>query len=232
MLLYIVRHGDPDYPTDSLVPRGVLQAEAVARRLEKVGIDRIFSSPMGRARQTAEPLCRLLGKDYTVEEWAKEITVLTELPEGGKKSVALVQNTRFRENDQWKLGADDAMECAVFQDTDMAACYAYIEKEGNGFLERLGYREENGNYRILWPNEEKVVLFCHGNFARVWLSSLLKIPVHLMLSGFGYNHTGVTILSFKNNENGLAAPRCLSYSDISHLYAHGPDMCYNGKFEL
>ena len=50
MLLYIVRHGDPDDTTDSLTERGVLQAEAVAKRLAEAGIDRIFTSPMGRAR--------------------------------------------------------------------------------------------------------------------------------------------------------------------------------------
>lgn len=232
MLLYIVRHGDPDYPTDSLMPRGVLQAEAVAKRLADAGIDRVFSSPMGRARQTAEPLCRLLNKDYTVEEWTREITVLTELPEGGRKSVALVQNTHYRENDMWALGAADTLKCAVFDGTDMAEVAAYIEKEGNAFLEKLGYQEENGNYRILQPSEEKVALFCHGNFARVWLSSLLKVPLHIMLASFGYNHTGVTVLHFRNNEDGLTAPRCLCYSDISHLYAHGPDTNYNGKFRL
>lgn len=232
MLLYIVRHGDPDYPTDSLVPRGVAQAEAVAKRLFHAGIGRVFSSPMGRARQTAEPLCRLLNKEYTVEEWTHEITVLTELPDGGRKSVALVQNTCFREKDMWALGAADTMNCTVFNGTNMAETAAYIQQEGNAFLEKLGYREEDGNYRILWPNEEKVALFCHGNFARVWLSSLLKVPLHIMLASFGYNHTGVTILHFKNNENGLTAPRCLTYSDISHLYAYGPDTNYNGNFML
>ena len=35
----------------------------------------------------------------------------------------------------------------------------YIEKNGNDFLERLGYRAENGVYRILNNNEEKVALF-------------------------------------------------------------------------
>ena len=33
MLLYIVRHGDPDYSTDSLTQRGKLQAEAVGKRI-------------------------------------------------------------------------------------------------------------------------------------------------------------------------------------------------------
>ena len=67
MLLYIIRHGDPDYTTDSLTEKGVLQAEAVGKRLFHSGIHRIFSSPMGRAKQTAEPACRLLGKECVIE---------------------------------------------------------------------------------------------------------------------------------------------------------------------
>lgn len=235
MLLYIIRHGDPDYATDSLTPRGVLQAEAVAKRLAASGIDRVYSSPMGRARQTAEPTCRLLGIDYTVEPWAREIRreqADTTFPDGVKKSVALVPNTYFREKGMWDLSCSNALQCSVLEGTDLASAAAYVAENGRDFLERLGYREEDGNYRILRPNEEKVALFCHGNFARVWLSDLLKIPVHMMLASFGYNHTGVTVLNFKNNENGITAPRCLCFGDTSHLYAHGPDMNYNGTFTL
>ena len=235
MLLYIIRHGDPDYATDSLTPRGVLQAEAVAKRLAASGIDRVYSSPMGRARQTAEPTCRLLGIDYTVESWAREIRreqADTTFPDGVKKSVALVPNTYFREKGMWDLSCSNALQCSVFEETDLASAAAYVAENGREFLERLGYREEDGNYRILRPNEEKVALFCHGNFARVWLSDLLRIPVHIMLASFGYNHTGVTVLNFKNNENGITAPRCLCFGDTSHLYAHGPDMNYNGTFAL
>ena len=228
MFLYIVRHGDPDYSTDSLVPRGVLQAEAVAKRLCEVGVDRIFTSPMGRARQTAEPLCKLLGKEYEVEEWTHEISVRTSFPEGEERAIAMVPNIYFRQDNCWDLRVSETAQCPVFDGTNMVEMAERIEKEGNEFLEKLGYRYEDGNYRILRPNEEKIALFCHGNFARVWLSSLLKVPMHMMLASFGYTHTGVTVLQFKNNENGITAPRCLLYSDMSHLYAHGPDLDYNG----
>lgn len=235
MLLYIIRHGDPDYATDSLTPRGVLQAEAVAKRIFDSKIDRVFTSPMGRARQTAEPACRLLGQAYTVEEWTHEIGAegsRTTFPDGEPKSVALLPNTYFREDGMWDVPCSQSLRCSMFADTGMASAAAYIEENGRAFLERLGYREEDGNYRILRPNEEKVALFCHGNFARVWLSHLLRIPLHMMLASFGYNHTGVTVLYFKNNESGVTAPRCLCYSDTSHLYAHGPDMCYGGRFDI
>ena len=232
MLLYIVRHGDPDYPTDSLVPRGLLQAESVAKRLAQVGIDRVFSSPMGRARQTAEPLCKLLGKDYQVEEWTREISMITQYPDGKDKSIALMKNTYARENGGWDLSPSHALDGPIFEGTDRAEKQVFLEKEGNAFLERLGYKEENGNYRILWPNEEKVALFCHGNFTKLWLSSVLKVPFHMMNGSFGVSHTGVTILRFENYENGITAPRCLCFNDLSHLYAYGPDMRYNGKFEI
>lgn len=68
MLLYIIRHGEPDYTTDTLTERGRLQAEAVGKRMAASKIDRIFSSPMGRAIQTAEPACRLLNLPCNIEE--------------------------------------------------------------------------------------------------------------------------------------------------------------------
>ena len=55
MLLYVIRHGDPCYDPDSLTPLGQRQAEAVGRRLAQVGITRVYSSPLVRAQQTAQP---------------------------------------------------------------------------------------------------------------------------------------------------------------------------------
>ena len=67
---------------------------------------------------------------------------------------------------------------------------------------------------------------------KVWLSVLLYIPLHIMWASFEYTHTGVTVLEFKNNPNGVTAPKCLCYSDVSHLYAEGPDMRHNNGIEI
>ena len=93
MLLYIVRHGHPDYVTDSLTDRGWLQAEAVGKRLAATGIDQVYASPMGRARQTAEPTCRLLDLPCHIEPWAHEVQDerLTDEPYGKPTSVTMVQ---------------------------------------------------------------------------------------------------------------------------------------------
>ena len=229
MLLYIVRHGHPDYATDSLTERGWLQAEAVGKRLAATGIDQVYASPMGRARQTAEPTCRLLDLPCHIEPWAHEVQEerWTEEPYGKPVSVTMVQNTYYRENGGIDLPYDRAYEAVGFRRSGMKDAVAYIEEGGRDFLERLGYKEENGVYRILRANEDRVALFCHSIMARAWISTLLHIPIHMMWAGFHYTHTGVTVLEFRNNADGFTAPKCLCYSDMSHLYAHGPDMHYD-----
>lgn len=234
MLLYIVRHGDPDYVTDSLTERGKLQAEAVGKRLFDAGINQIYSSPMGRARQTAAPACRLLGLDCKIENWAHEVEDerLTPYPDGKLKSVSLVQNTYYRENGAIYLPYEQDFSAPGFNTSQMKNATERIEAGGRDFLERLGYREENGIYRILRPNTDKVALFCHKVMGQAWISRLLHIPIHLMWSGFLTTHTGVTVLEFKNNENGVTAPRCRCFSDMSHLYAAGLDMCHDNSIDL
>jgi len=235
MLLYIVRHGDPIYETDTLTERGKIQAEAVGKRIFDSKIDRIFSSPMGRAMETAEPACRLLGLEKNIEQWTHEIEDerLTPFPDGKMKSITAVQNTYFLENGNVDLSYDKSFECQGINQSEMKSAVERIEKGGKEFLERLGYREENGVYRILRKNEEKVALFCHAAFTRAWLSVLLHIPLHIMWASFHQcTHTGVTVIEFKNNNNGVTAPQCLCYSDISHLYAQNLDLVYDNRVEL
>ena len=234
MLLYIVRHGDPDYATDSLTERGKLQAEAVGKRIAASGIDVIYSSPMGRAKQTAEPACRLLGLPCNIEDWAHEVEEerFTPYPDGIPKTITNVQNTAYRMNVNIDLSFQRAYECTGIRETKMKTAVERIEKGGRDFLERLGYREEGENYRIIRPNNDKVALFCHSVMARAWISSLLHIPLHLMWAGFRYTHTGLTVLEFRNNEDGLTAPCCLCYSDMSHLYSEGLDLIHDNIISL
>lgn len=221
MILYIIRHGQPDYEKDCLTDLGRRQAEAVGRRMAMTGINKIFASPMGRAQETAAPAARLLGLTISTENWTHEIgdERLTPFPDGKLKSVSLLQNTYFRENGNLDIGYNDSCTCPGFSESGMRTKLAFLEENGNDFLERLGYKHENGVYRIITPSEDKIALFCHAAFSRAWLSILLHIPVHMMWSSFDYDMTGVTVVEFKNNENGVTAPQCLRFSDTSHLYA-------------
>lgn len=235
MLLYIIRHGDPDYETDTLTERGRLQAEAVGKFLAKRKIDRVFSSPMGRAKETAAPLCRILNLECGIEPWSHEVDDehrLSHFPDGVPKSITFIQNTHFRDSESFGLDYDNAFNATGINQSNIKDARDYIEACGNDFLERLGYKYENGIYRIINPSDEKVALFCHSVFTRVWLSVLFHFPLHLAYPTFDSTHTGVTILEFANNPDGITAPKLLRFSDTSHLYAEGLDLIHGNRVEI
>lgn len=223
MILYIIRHGEPNYAIDHLTETGWLQAEAVGERMAKIGLDRIFTSPMGRARDTSAPTCRLLNMEAQIEDWSHEIgiEIKTPYPDGEPKSISLLQNTIFRQDGRIDLGREGAFDCPGIRESGMKQHLAFLKAHGDDFLERLGYRAENDVYRILRPSEERVALFCHAAMGRAWISQLLGIPLNVMWASFSYEFTGVTKLEFKNNPDGFTAPTCHYFSDISHLYAKG-----------
>ena len=61
MRLILIRHGHPNYEKDCLTALGQCQAEAAAERLAGERIEAIYTSPMGRARETAEATAHRLG---------------------------------------------------------------------------------------------------------------------------------------------------------------------------
>ena len=78
--LFLIRHGETvgnasrtvQLPDNPLSPRGVAQAERLARRLTSEGITHILSSDFARARTTAEHLQRSTGAPLTFEPLLEE----------------------------------------------------------------------------------------------------------------------------------------------------------------
>lgn len=74
MRIILIRHGDPNYEKDCLTELGHKQAAAAAQRLLSEGIDEIYSSPQGRAFQTAEYFSKASGiKDIHILDFIREI---------------------------------------------------------------------------------------------------------------------------------------------------------------
>jgi 2,3-bisphosphoglycerate-dependent phosphoglycerate mutase len=75
MAIYLIRHGETlgnatrvvQRPDNPLSPRGLAQAEALARRLAGEGIVRILASDLARAAATAESLRRATGAPLSYE---------------------------------------------------------------------------------------------------------------------------------------------------------------------
>lgn len=233
MLLYIIRHADPIYNPDTLTPKGVLQAQAVAKRLANSRIDKIYSSPSGRAIETAKHTSDLLGLNINVEPWLTEVADRFSLvmPDGKKVFAPDIDNTEYLTDEMLDIGRN-WQYAKIFESIDAKKEYEEICHNSDSFLEKLGYKRENGKYKIIKRSNDRVAVFCHGGISALWLSHLLNIPAHLVFAGIGINHTGVTIVDFENRESGYTAPYCLCISDVSHLYKEGLPFKFTNYTEL
>ena len=108
MEIVLIRHGQPDWEPDGravdhpvLTPIGVKQARLTAQALEGERFDALYTSPLQRALDTAEPIAGALGLELRVESWLKEI----ELPSLEGRTEEEVKHffeaASLRELDHW-----------------------------------------------------------------------------------------------------------------------------------
>lgn len=212
MFLYIIRHGEPDYATDTLTETGVKQAELLSERLKKINFDKIYSSPLGRAKQTAIPTCTKLNKTFEEIPWLSENKVYEAMAsekDGKKDWWFAVQNYKMKTLDEAKK----------YMTEKTPVIYESVTSGFDNLLSELGY-EKNGNvYRITQDKYSNIAFFCHGGVSNILLSYALMIPFYIFCGSFAIPHTGVTVLEFASADDKLTSPKCLMFSDLSHLYS-------------
>lgn len=228
MRLYIIRHGDPNYELDTITSRGEAEARALAIRMHKEGIDRIFTSPMGRAIATMSYTAKALNKDGRVLHWTQEHSDFGAELEKGKHIFAINLNGDIIRDDFSYLNHDTWHGMPSLSNPNIKRTYDEVAENSDKFLASLGYVREGGKYRCVKPNEEKIAIFCHGGLGLTWLSHLLAIPAPLMWSGFWMSPTSVSTVLMDQRNDERAVPRCLCLGDTSHLYDAGLEVLPRG----
>lgn len=249
MYLYFIRHGKPDYTTDTLLPEGIEQARAVSLRMKLSAIDEIHSSPMGRAQQTAQPTAELLNLPVIIEPWAYELDeeAHTTFPDGVSRIISSLPSIYMHQKAFRSMGLEQALdEISGFQGRHFKNRYLSIAAGLDDMLAKLGYkRNDDGFYETISPNHRHVALFCHAGMMRVMLSHLFHIPYQYCAGTFQTHFTGVTVIHFAappfvgscerpsvtytaDNLDTLPAvfpvqPSLISYGDVGHLYAKPED---------
>ena len=166
MDFYLVRHGSNDYlakgllagrsPNVHLNEQGQDEAERLASALANAGVQRVFSSPLERAFQTAEPTAKRLGLRI---ETAPEILEIDFGDWTGKAIRDLDREPGWKSFNSYRSG------------TRIPNGETMLEAQSRmvGFVERL--RREG---RV-----EKVALFSHGDPIKSVLAYYLGIPLDL-----------------------------------------------------
>jgi probable phosphoglycerate mutase len=166
--LVLIRHGlpirvenEPGTPADPpLSEVGREQARRVAAWLAPEGFDVVYSSPMRRAVETAEPLAELLGLEVTIDD------ELAELDRGHHFYVPV---------EELKATGDPRYEQLL-----KGELYADVDVETWSKVAALAVQ------RVLEAHPgQRIALFAHGGVINAYLSTLLGLD-QMFFFGPGY----------------------------------------------
>lgn len=232
MLLFFIRHGDPTYDPNELTPLGRRQAEALARRLARYGLDEIYMSSSTRAMETAKPTCELLKKEATVLDWTNEdhawAKQAVETQDGGRTWAFFLPEYKnlFTSREVRDLG-DRWYNHPKLKGSSIAEGHLELQAKTREFLKSLGYLwdEERGQYKNLHLGKNRVALFAHHGFGTNFLSAVLNIPYPQICLKTNYGHTGMTVIDFGGDD--YVIPQMLTMANDGHLLADNMPACYN-----
>ena len=210
MRVIFVRHGEPDYVRDCLTETGRIQAVLAAERLREEGISEVWSSTMGRARETAEETGKALGLPV------QTLDFMRELQWGSRDETPL-----FADGHPWdmadelarrgfNLNTPDWREHPFFRNNRVCDSVDQVEQGIDSWLAKLGYLREGAYYRCARPNREQktVALFSHGGSSCAAMGHILNLPFPYLCALLHLEFTGITILRMDRNPGSLTLP-CL-----------------------
>lgn len=220
MRLYIIRHADPDYENDKLTSAGEQEAAVLAKRLSSYNLDAIYSSPMPRARMTAQYTAELTKLPINIEPWAIEVqswhydAIVEEgeaIPVWDIPGEILRSDPALFDLERWCY--TPPLNSQRIRDDYANLCAATDE-----LIARYGYIREGRRYRVQQSNKSQIALFCHNGTALAMLAHLLFAPPPLIWCSFWHAPSAVTTILFEERSPDWAIPRALSVGDVSHLY--------------
>ena len=222
MRIYVIRHADQDYENCTITELGHQEAAALAERLDGVRIDKIYSSPKGRAVHTAEYTAKRKGLKIEILDWAAEVDWWSENEYNGHPlAVYNAHGFLVREMDPQPTW-DTWHENEWFSDERIRREFEVIKAGSDQLLAEHGYvRDERGVYHFERPNDVAIAVYCHNGLGLTWLAHLLNIPLPLFWTSFFLRPSSVTTVLMDEREGKYATPRCLNMSDEAHLVMKG-----------
>ena len=206
LTVLLTRHGHTDRSTPEqylgqrihavLTERGRRDAEMLAERLEGVEVDRIISSPLGRAVETANILANKVHADVETDDR------LTELDYGAWEGLTVeVIDERFPgERDLYNH------DPASHQVGGGESGYAVAARVADFIEGLLTWWLEDGEDRTC-------VLVGHSSLNRVLLATVMGVQLNDYRRRFEQDWASLTVLRWESREEG---PKLLLSNDQSH----------------
>ena len=221
MRIVFVRHGEPNYEKDCLTETGKMQADAAAERLKEEGISEIWSSPLGRAAETAAAASRVLGLPVGTLDFMRELSW------GSRDGAPL-----FANGHPWDLadelarqGIDltrpDWREHPFFRNNKVCDSVDLVEAGIDRWLLKLGYQREGVYYRCIREDDAQktVALFSHGGSSCAAMAHILNLPFPYACGLLHLEFTGITTLRLDRHPGSKVLPCLELANDGRHIRA-------------
>jgi 2,3-bisphosphoglycerate-dependent phosphoglycerate mutase len=210
--ILLLRHGETLWNAEGriqghrdspLSAEGIAQAEALARRLAAERPDALYTSDLGRARQTMEPIARAIGLAPRVDPGLRE------------RCYGVFEGRTWPEIERDFPG----------QYASHLTCSATVRADGGESMKEFRDRALGALERIAAASgDDKVVVVAHGGVLGLLYRHVMNIPLEAPRK-YAMPNAGINRFTFK-----AGIWRLIAWGDLSHLdhgvpeeFADSPD---------
>ena len=221
MRIIFVRHGEPDYGRDCLTEQGRIQAKACAERLRYEGIEEIWSSPLGRAAETAAAASELLKLPVRTLDYMRELHWGSvdgkPLPADGHPW----ELADLLAAEGWDLTNPGWREHPYFSNNKVTEEADRVARKTDEWLCSLGYERHGSYYRSMRQDDRQktVALFSHGGSSAAAMGHIMNLTFPYACGVFHIHFTGITVIRLDRHP-GIERIPCLELvNDAAHIHA-------------
>lgn len=220
MRIIFVRHGEPNYEKDCLTPLGHVQARAAAERLREEGIETIYSSPFGRALETAQTASEILGIGPV-----RILDFMHELYWGSEDGTPIFSNGHPWDiadelaRQGWDLARRDWEEHPLFRNNIVTREVRRVQLETDRWLASLGYEREGVYYRCVRSDgaQHTVALFSHGGSSAAAMARIFDLSFPYACAALHLPFTSLCIARLDKEQGSISLPRMELIGDGRHI---------------
>ena len=215
MEIIIIRHGESVNNLDDtslhtidpdLTPLGLEQARLLGERMAGRHIDALITSPLKRALRTAN--------EISIRKDNMPVQILHEMVEVGTDYTTLTHGQAL----------EICPNALPYDDAPGAGNYG----DGYGLSPGDPYYSLSRAYRVVsyvrqsFPGDAAVVLVGHGAFNQRLIAAALRFPLPPGYI-FSQQNTGVSVVSYRPDEDETVVTRLVMMNDTGHLYGVNKD---------
>ncbi len=230
MRILLLRHGEPDYTTDTLTEKGRREAELLSRRLAAYRIRDFYTSPLGRARETAGYTLRAMNREAETLPWLAEFRGRYPHPETGRSSLPWDFPPRFWTSQPQLTDPVRWADAPLFEGGNVRQIWDETTRGADGLLGRYGFKKDGPVWRFEKNNRDTIALFCHFAISMAFLAHLLNESPVPLWQHFLCLTSSLTEVVTEERTPGEAAFRIVRLGDTAHLEFGGEGRSTAGLF--